>query len=76
MCERRATDRGATCASAWDEDWVALVNEAEDELGRRISGAVAMHGWPCPRASGRQTTVFHVLNAFFSKSEARKFAVC
>ena len=55
MAKGRATDRGTPCAAAWTKEWVALVNQTENELDRRICGALAMDGSPCPRVSNHPT---------------------
>ena len=51
MTKRRATDHGTPCATAWTREWVALVNQTEDELDRRICGAAGLDGMPCTLTS-------------------------
>ena len=52
MAKGRATERGTPCAPPWTKEWVALVNQAEDELDRRICGALSMDGSPCRYSNG------------------------
>jgi hypothetical protein len=51
MSDRGKTERGTPYAEAWTEEWCGLVAAREEELDRRICGAVGMDGTPCPRAS-------------------------
>ena len=43
----RRTALGSPCSRAWDNDWIAIVNAAEQELERRICGARTLAGTPC-----------------------------
>ncbi len=49
------TSHGTPHAAAWDDDWIALVEQVESKLDRRICGAVGMDGSPCPRESNHPT---------------------
>ena len=51
MSEQQHTELGTPCAPNWDEDWIALVNDAEREKGERICGARTVGGVPCPLGS-------------------------
>jgi hypothetical protein len=53
----RVTALGSPCSKAWDDEWVAVVEAAEQEAGQRICGARTIEGVPCPlppnHANGR-----------------------
>jgi hypothetical protein len=44
---KRHTSLGTPCSSAWDSDWIAVVETREREVGHRICGARTLAGTPC-----------------------------
>lgn len=49
--EQRLTRLGTPCSRRWPEAWVRRVEEAEEELGRRVCGAATWDGGPCVLAA-------------------------
>jgi hypothetical protein len=45
--ERRTTALGTPCSPQWSGDWIARVEEAEKQIGRRICGGHGYDGTPC-----------------------------
>jgi hypothetical protein len=45
--EDHYTGLGTLCSLAWNNEWIAKVNAAEAQLGRRICGARTVAGTPC-----------------------------
>ncbi len=49
------TRRGTPCARSWDPDWIARVEQREDELDHRVCGARTIGHAPCPAPSAHPT---------------------
>ncbi len=43
----RSTKLGSPCSRVWDDAWIAVIDDVETKLGRRICGARTLTGVPC-----------------------------
>ena len=52
------TKMGSPCSPRWDDDWIAAVDAAESNAGRRICGARTLAGTPCRLESNHENAAF------------------
>ena len=48
------TKMGSPCSPRWDDDWIAAIDAAESNAGRRICGARTLAGTPCRLESNHE----------------------